>query len=104
MSIDEKALDKAREAWQANAGIGKDMLRHAIEAYEAAKVPDIGMSISEQPVESLRHLGNVLVILAELHPDDQCRAYTEALAYHNQKCPDAIVEPIMGVTRLVHTY
>lgn len=52
--------------------------------------------------ETMRHLGNVLSILAELHPDDSCRALDNAMIYYNKCNPDLQIEPVMGITRLVH--
>ena len=42
------------------------------------------------------HLGQVLLILADLHPDDQCDAYCNALAFYNARHPEAKVEPEPG--------
>jgi hypothetical protein len=51
----------------------------------------------------MEHLGNVLMILAELHPDDRCRALDEAMAFYNGSNPNCQVEPAQGyVSRLVH--
>lgn len=53
---------------------------------------------------ALDHLRNVLMILADLHSDDQCQAYKDALAFYNQACPAQRIEPHDGYsTRLVHT-
>lgn len=53
--------------------------------------------------EAMSHLGNVLMILAELHPDDRCRALDEALAFYNERRPNAQVAPVDGyVSRLVN--
>lgn len=49
-----------------------------------------------------RHLGNVLVMLAELHADDRCQAFEDALAFYNQRHPAAMVLPVDGYsTRLL---
>jgi hypothetical protein len=51
---------------------------------------------------ALNHLGFVLKILAELSPNDRCRALDEAQAFYNAARPDAQIEPMQGyVTRLV---
>lgn len=51
---------------------------------------------------ALRHLGFVLTILAELSPNDRCRALDEAQEFFNAACPNAQIEPMEGyVTRLV---
>ena len=53
--------------------------------------------------DALDHLGNVLSMLADLHPDEQCRAFTKALAFYNSVRPNARVEPHEGwETRLVN--
>lgn len=54
--------------------------------------------------DALHHLGNVLAILAELHPDDRSNALDDALAFYNARCPNAQVEPVAGVSRLVHQW
>lgn len=55
------------------------------------------------PGDVLKHLGDVLYMLADLHRDDQCRAYTEAVAFYNAACPDEQVLPTEGyLTRVVH--
>ena len=54
--------------------------------------------------DALHHLGNVLAILAELHPDDRSNALDGALAFYNARCPNAQVEPVAGVSRLVHQW
>jgi hypothetical protein len=54
-------------------------------------------------MDATDHLGNVLAMLGDLHPDDQCRAFTEALAFYNAARPNARVEPNDGwETRLVN--
>lgn len=54
-------------------------------------------------MDAMDHLGNVLYMLADLHPDFRCRAYAEALAFYNAARPDARVEPHEGwETRLVN--
>jgi hypothetical protein len=54
-------------------------------------------------MNAMDHLGNVLSMLADLHPDYQCRAFTEALSFYNAARPDARVEPHEGwETRLVN--
>lgn len=52
--------------------------------------------------EALRHLGNVLCMLAELDAGDRCRAFNEALEYYNNQCPDEKIEPEIGVTFLIN--
>jgi hypothetical protein len=53
--------------------------------------------------EAMKHLGNVLVILAELVPDERCRALDNALAFYNERNPDCQVEGVEGYdTYLVH--
>lgn len=42
---------------------------------------------------ALDHLGDVLYMLADLHPDDQCRAYIDALNFYNSQRPNKIVAP-----------
>lgn len=44
-------------------------------------------------VEALEHLGNLLYILSDLHPDDQSKAYCDALEFYNKARPDNRVEP-----------
>jgi hypothetical protein len=43
--------------------------------------------------DALRHLGKVLMILSDLHPDDRCEALDSALAFYNEHCPDWRVTP-----------
>lgn len=58
----------------------------------------------EETDEALKHLGNVLYILSDLHPDDQSRAYVEALEFYNAAFPDCRIEPTPGFsTRLLNT-
>jgi hypothetical protein len=53
--------------------------------------------------ETMRHLGNVLVLLAELVPDERCRALENALAFYNERNPDCQVDGVEGYeTHLVH--
>lgn len=66
--------------------------------------PGPSESVSESYNDALGHLGSVLSILAELHPDDRSRALDNALAYYNARRPGAQVEPVAGVTRLVHQW
>ena len=55
-----------------------------------------------QDADAKRHLGNLLYMLAGLHPDDQNMAYEEALAFYNVACPHRQVHPENGfVLRLV---
>lgn len=76
-------------------------LKCAIKAYEAAKT-----ATKDQPItvgdDAMHHLGNLLYMLAGLHPDDQTAAYEEALAFYNAACPDKQVHSEDGfVWRLV---
>jgi hypothetical protein len=51
---------------------------------------------------AMRHLGNVLQLLAELHTDDRCKALDSALAFYNAHNPTAIIDPVEGYeSRLV---
>lgn len=50
-----------------------------------------------------QHLGDVLYMLAELHPDDQCRAYVEALAYYNIQYPNEQIVPEEGYSSRIVT-
>lgn len=53
---------------------------------------------------ALDHLGDVLYILVELHPDDQCDAYKTALAFYNDARPEKRVVPTgVAEVRLVVT-
>lgn len=45
------------------------------------------------PSAADEHLGNVLYILADLHPDDQCKAFVDALEFYNGRHPEAIIAP-----------
>jgi hypothetical protein len=77
-------------------GLGEDMpcIRTALTAQQAARRED----------DAIKHLGNVLYMLAELHEDDQCRAFSEAMSYYNAARPNQQVVPIEGYsTRLVQT-
>jgi hypothetical protein len=47
-------------------------------------------------MDAMDHLRNVLYMLANLHPDYQYRAYTEALEFYNAARPDARIEPNEG--------
>lgn len=52
--------------------------------------------------QALNHLGEVLQLLADLHPDDRCQVLDDALAFYNERHPDARVEPVPGfISRLV---
>lgn len=52
--------------------------------------------------QAMKHLGDVLQMLAELHEDDRCQAFEDALGFYNQENPNLRVEPIDGYsTRLV---
>lgn len=63
---------------------------------QASDAPDVD--------EVLERLGDVLYMLADLHPDDQCRTYVNALAFYNEHCPDAPIAGEPGYTsRLVNT-
>lgn len=55
-------------------------------------------------VAAMTYLGAVLTILAELHPDDRCRALNDAFEFYNERNPDQKVTPVAGyTTRLVHS-
>jgi len=45
---------------------------------------------------AMKHLGNVLVILADLVDDERCRALDEALAFYNANNPNLQVMPTEG--------
>lgn len=48
------------------------------------------------------HLGNVLMMLADLRDDERCDAFEAALAFYNERNPNAAVQPNEGyVSRLV---
>lgn len=52
---------------------------------------------------AMRHLRNVLYMLANLAPGDRCKAFEAALAFYNEHNPNARVEPEEGFeTRLEH--
>jgi hypothetical protein len=42
---------------------------------------------------AIEHLGNVLYMLADLHPDDRCVALDNALKYYNESAPTKTVAP-----------
>ncbi len=42
---------------------------------------------------ALEHLGNVLHLLSDLHPDDRTRALDNALEFYNKKRPNRRIEP-----------
>lgn len=48
--------------------------------------------------DAMRHLGNVLYMLAELHEDDRCEAFDEAMEFYNKENPDLQVVPLEGFT------
>jgi hypothetical protein len=50
---------------------------------------------SPSPVgeDALKHLGNVLCFLADLHEDDRCTALDDAVVFYNSARPDAQVQP-----------
>lgn len=51
---------------------------------------------------ALHHLGNVLAYFADLHDDDRCKAFDEALEYYNKHCPTRqVVSEFPGSQRLV---
>jgi len=45
------------------------------------------------------HLGNVLMMLAELHPDDRCQAFDDAMTYYNKQNPGKQVVPVDGYSQ-----
>jgi len=50
---------------------------------------------------AMEHLGNVLLMLADLHEDDRCDAFVQALEFYNKENPEAQIQPMPGyVTRL----
>lgn len=54
--------------------------------------------------QAMDHLGDVLAILAELHPEERCKALDDAQAFYNAARPEARIEPVEGYeTRLVST-
>lgn len=56
----------------------------------------------EQDMNALDHLGNLLVILSDLHPDDRCMALDEAQEFYNALRPNAKIESSgHGYRRLV---
>jgi len=53
--------------------------------------------------EAMRHLGQVLYMFSDLHADDRCEAFEDAMNYYNAQNPDAMVQPVPDYeTRLVH--
>src|SRR5690242_9315440 len=66
------------------------------------RVKHLSLAQKERDAKTMRHLGNVLQLLAELHPDDRCRALDSALEFFNRENPHAQIEPAEGhVSRLV---
>lgn len=54
---------------------------------------------------AIKHLGDVLYLLCDLHPDDRCRALDEALEFYNKERPNWRVEPSgLGYQRLTDQY
>jgi len=54
--------------------------------------------------EAMKHLGNVLVLLAELHPDDRTKGLNKAMTFFNEHNPTWQIEPVEGYSsRLVTT-
>lgn len=61
--------------------------------------------IMDEPTATaaMTYLGGMLNMLAELHPDDRCRAYDDALEFYNEQNPNDQIMAVPGyVTRLVH--
>lgn len=53
-------------------------------------------------LDAMTHLGNILYMLADLHPDDRCDALDNALLFYNEAMPDQKVMPSgIGYQRLV---
>ncbi|QIG71127.1 hypothetical protein EVB94_020 [Rhizobium phage RHph_TM40] len=52
--------------------------------------------------KAMEYLGGILHYLQDLHPDDQCKAYDDALFFYNFHNPNSRVEPTgLGYTSLV---
>ncbi len=67
----------------------------ALDAARSGAVP-------APPPDALTHLGKVLYILADLYPDDRCRALDDALAFYNSLRPNEKIGPSgLGYQRLV---
>lgn len=61
------------------------------------------MSQDKSDTTALEHLGDVLDMLVDLSPMDQCEALTDAVAYYNRMRPDLQVQRHAGyLTKLVH--
>ncbi|QIG72578.1 hypothetical protein EVB97_020 [Rhizobium phage RHph_Y65] len=60
------------------------------------------LSVMLHPNKAMEYLGQLLLYLQDLHPDDHCRAYEDALSFYNHHNPYQRVEPTgLGFTRLV---
>ena len=52
---------------------------------------------------AIEHLGNVLVMLANLAPGQRCQAFDDALSYYNDQRPAARVLPMDDYLTLLVT-
>lgn len=60
------------------------------------------MAFDEQKTLAFEHLRNVLYMLADLHPDDNCVALNRARKFYNAAKPEDKIEPSgLGFQRLV---
>jgi hypothetical protein len=51
---------------------------------------------------ALEHLGNVLSFFIDIDPDYRCRAFEDALAYYNARCPTKqVVSEFPGSQRII---
>jgi hypothetical protein len=114
LQADNRLLAMAWNGWTPDRNTQTDAEAEACEAeIESASVRALGItalskdrSVKASEVQSrsaMDHLGDVLMMLADLSPDDRCRALDEALAFYNAAArPDAQIAHTPGyVTRLV---
>jgi hypothetical protein len=101
MDVPEDIREKAKEVrdlmWiHSSPRFAADAIAQALLAERLAQ--------RERDAKTMRHLGNVLQLLAELHPDDRCRALDSALEFFNRETPNGQIEAAKGyVSRLVIT-
>ncbi len=97
-------LEANAKAADANPELYRDAWECAMQcAINIAKRHLQAATLLPGKAEALKHLGDVLIMLAELHPGDQCRAYVEAIAYYNAQCPEERIIPTEGYSSRIVT-
>lgn len=97
-------LQKKRRAWILEESGDCDIGNPEILAAMSGQHVTTHHSSGTPARDALEHLGDVLYMLSDLHPDDQCQAYIDALTFYNTTAPDKQIEPSgIGHTRLINS-